>query len=112
MDGRKLMVLAQSGFESDCSAFDMTKTNGQTHSRLLKPEEDLFPPIYKPPPIEWPTEQQIVEVGRRLAAIRQRGAGFEAAGDYFKSGDLAYQLREIIHATAVLFSKSQRGTNS
>ncbi len=88
----------------------MTKTNGQTHSRRLSlnPERDLFPPIYKPAPIAWPTEQQIVEVSRRLAAIRQRGARLEAAGDYFNSGDLAYQLREIIQATSVLFSKSQR----
>ena len=109
MDHRKLLVLAQSGFQADCPAFDMTKTNGQTHSRLPNPETDLFPPIYKHAPIEWPTEQQIVEVARRLAAIRQRGAGFEAAGDHFNSGDLAYQLREIIHATAVLFSKSRRG---
>ncbi len=91
------------------SAFNMTKTNGQTHSRLLNPEQDLFPPIYKHASIEWPSEQQIREVATRLAAIRQRGAGFEAAGDYFNSGDLAYQLREIIHATTVLFSKSERG---
>ncbi len=109
MDHRKLLVLAQTGFPADAPAFDMTKTSGQTHSRLLNPERDLFPPIHNHAPIEWPTEGQIVEVGRRLAAIRQRGAGFEAAGDYFHSGDLAYQLREIIHATTVLFSKSQRG---
>ncbi len=86
----------------------MMKTNGQTHSRILNPDPDLFPPAYKHAAIEWPTEQQIGEVARRLAAIRLQGAGFEAAGDYFNSGDLAYQLREIIHATAVLFGKSQR----
>ncbi len=86
----------------------MTKTNGQTHSGLRNQEQDLFPPIGRPATIEWPTQQQIAQVSTRLAAIRQRGAGFETAGDYFNSGDLAYQLREIIHATAVLFSKSQR----
>jgi hypothetical protein len=32
----------------------------------------------------------------------------EANGDYFKSGDLAYQIRQIIQATAELFNKSRR----
>ncbi len=36
------------------------------------------------------------------------GHSLEASGDYFNSGDLAYQLQEIIRATAELFKKSQR----
>lgn len=32
----------------------------------------------------------------------------ENAGDYFTSGDLAYQLQEILRATATLLKKSQR----
>jgi hypothetical protein len=32
----------------------------------------------------------------------------EGAGDYFNSGDLAYQLQEIIRAAAALLKKSQR----
>lgn len=36
------------------------------------------------------------------------GIRSEAKGDYFHSGDLAYQIHEIIHATADLFQKSQR----
>lgn len=86
----------------------MIKSNGQTSPRVTSPDQDLFPAIQSPSPIQWPTEQQIIEVARRLAAIRQRGTRFEADGDYFNSGDLAYQLREIIQATAQLFSKSQR----
>jgi hypothetical protein len=32
----------------------------------------------------------------------------EGTGDYFNSGDLAYQLQEIIRATDALLKKSQR----
>jgi hypothetical protein len=32
----------------------------------------------------------------------------EGAGDYFTSGDLAYQLKEIIRATDDLLKRSQR----
>ncbi len=86
----------------------MTKSNGQRCARILNPAQELFPPIHTHHPIEWPTQEQIMEVAKRLSAIRQRGAGFEAAGDYFNSGDLAYELREIIQATAELFRRSQR----
>jgi hypothetical protein len=58
--------------------------------------------------IQWPTEQQIREVSSRLARISQQGIRWEARGDYFNSGDLAYQLQEILRATAELFKKSQR----
>ena len=58
--------------------------------------------------IEWPTEEQIHEVSKNLAAISQIGARSEARGDYFISGDLAYQIHEIIRATAELFRKTKR----
>ena len=58
--------------------------------------------------IDWPTEREIHEVSSRLAALRQIGARSEAEGDYFYSGDLAYQMHEIIRATADLFRRSQR----
>jgi hypothetical protein len=58
--------------------------------------------------IQWPTEQQIQEVSKRLTKISQKGIRREVGGDYFNSGDLAYQLQEIIRATAELFKKSQR----
>ena len=58
--------------------------------------------------IQWPTEREIQEVSTRLARIVQVGIRSEANGEYFKSGDLAYQLQEIIRGTAELLKKSQR----
>ncbi len=60
--------------------------------------------------IQWTTEQQIQEVSEKLARIKQVAIRSEVSGDYFKSGDLAYQMPEIIQATAELFKKSQRAT--
>jgi hypothetical protein len=69
-------------------------------------------PQFKDPPrsnlIQWPSEQQILEVSKRLARINRIGIRWEASGDYFNSGDLAYQIQEIIRATDDLFKKSQR----
>ena len=58
--------------------------------------------------IQWPTEQEIQEVSKRLARIVQAGIWSEANGDYFTSGDLAYQIQEIIRGTARLLKQSQR----
>ena len=58
--------------------------------------------------IQWPNERQIQEVSARLAQMRRMGIRLEAAGDYFSSGDLAYQIQEILRATEDLFKKSQR----
>ena len=58
--------------------------------------------------IQWPTEQQIQRVSERLARMVEMGIRFEANGDYFRSGDLAYQIQEIIRATAELCGKSKR----
>jgi len=62
----------------------------------------------KPKLIQWMTERQIQEVSTKLARIKQAAMRSEAEGDYFKSGDLAYQVQEIIRATAALFIKSRR----
>ena len=43
-----------------------------------------------------------------LARINRQGKHFELAGDYFMSGDLAFQLQEIIRATRELLKKTQR----
>ena len=59
--------------------------------------------------IQWPTEQQIQRVSERLARIVEMGIRFEANGDYFKSGDLAYQIQQIITTTAELLKRCQRG---
>ena len=59
-------------------------------------------------PIQWPPNQKIEEVSKRLLKIKQMGIRSEASGDYFNSGDLAYQMQEIIRATGELFQKIQR----
>ena len=69
---------------------------------------DLFPAPSHQNLIQWPTEQQIHEVSARLAKISRMGIRWEANGDYFNSGDLAYQLQEILRATSDLFKKIQR----
>jgi hypothetical protein len=58
--------------------------------------------------IQWPTKQEIEKVSKHLARIVRAGIRLEATGDYFKSGDLGYQLQEIIRTTAALSRKSQR----
>jgi hypothetical protein len=58
--------------------------------------------------IQWTTERQIQEVSKKLAGINQVAIRSEVNGEYFKSGDLAYQIQEIIRATAELFKKSQQ----
>ena len=69
-------------------------------------------PVVLPPDsqhrIQWMTDHQIQEVSTKLARIKQVAIRAEAAGDYFKSGEMAYQIQEIIQATAVLFTKSRR----
>ncbi len=76
--------------------------------RFVQPGTPLFPERIEQSLIQWPTEQQLQEVSKRLARISEKGIRWEAHGDYFNSGDLAYQLQEIIRATAELFKKCQR----
>jgi len=69
------------------------------------------PASFKPTPIEWPTQQELLQVSKRLARISREGMRCEAKGDYFNSGDLAYRVQEIIKATAELFKKCQRANS-
>jgi hypothetical protein len=71
-------------------------------------DEALYPVRGKESFIQWPSEREIEKVSTRLARIVQVGIRSEANGDYFKSGDLAYQIQEIIRATAELYRKSER----
>ena len=59
--------------------------------------------------IQWPTEHQIQRVSERLARMVDMGIRLEANGDYFRSGDLAYQIQQIIRTTAELLKRCQRG---
>ena len=76
--------------------------------RVDNPNAALFPVRSNQSFIQWSTEQEIQQVSERLARIQRVGIRSEADGDYFKSGDLAYQIQEIIRAAAELFKKSQR----
>lgn len=58
--------------------------------------------------IQWPTAQELQRVSATLAKVSRTGMRQEDAGDYFTSGDLAYQLQEILQATATLLKKCRR----
>jgi hypothetical protein len=76
--------------------------------RLDNPNTPLFPEPTNQGLTLWPTEKQILDVSKKLAKIGRMGIRAEAHGDYFHSGDLAYQMHEIILATAQLFATGQR----
>ncbi len=58
--------------------------------------------------IGWPTEEEIHAISPQLSQISQDGTSSEPRGDYFRSGDIAYQLQEILCMTRELLKKSQR----
>src|SRR5689334_18851262 len=68
-------------------------------------DTDLFAARTQKTSIQWPTGHQIQGVSALLARMVEMGIRFEANGDYFKSGDLAYQIREIIRTTAELLKR-------
>ena len=94
----------------------MTKTLvGAYHKRhqprrkpRFDPDIPLFPEPTNESLIQWPTEKQILGVSKQLAQIGRMGIRSEAKGDYFHSGELAYQMQEIIRATNALFERGRR----
>lgn len=76
--------------------------------RFDNPNVPLFPEATNEGLIQWPTEKQIFDVSKQLAKISRMGIRSEASGDYFHSGELAYQMQEIIRATAALFERGRR----
>jgi hypothetical protein len=76
--------------------------------RFENPVAPMFPETPKAAAIQWPSEKQVRDVSRQLVKIGQIGVRSEAKGDYFNSGDLAYQMQEIIRATAELYQRGQR----
>jgi hypothetical protein len=80
----------------------------QRKPRSSNPGAPLFPETANQGLIQWPTEKQILDVSKKLAKISRMGIRAETIGDYFHSGDLAYQMQEIILATAQLFKRGQR----
>jgi hypothetical protein len=58
--------------------------------------------------IQWPTGEELEKVSAQLRRISQIGISSEVNGDYFTSGDLAYQLHEIVRTTRELLKRSLR----
>ncbi len=58
--------------------------------------------------VQWPSVEELEQVSTQLSRIHQIGVSSEANGDYFTSGDLAYQLHEIVRTTKELLKKSLR----
>ncbi|MCL5097966.1 MAG: hypothetical protein M1608_10660 [Candidatus Omnitrophica bacterium] len=77
-------------------------------SKIAKHHEIAIIPESTQSLIQWPSDEQISEVCERLRKLKEMGAQFEHKGDYFNSGELAYQIRDIIRTTADLFQRSQR----
>ena len=76
--------------------------------RFDNPNDSLFPEVTSQGLTQWPTEKQILDVSKKLTKIGRMGIRAEAHGDYFHSGEMAYQMHEIILATARLFATGQR----
>ena len=87
---------------------DVNGDTRQTRPGLSGGELLLSPPRTDRSRIQWPTEKQLQAVSRQLTRICRKGRRCERAGDYFNSGDTAFQLQEIIRATAQLHGKSLR----
>jgi hypothetical protein len=84
------------------------KARQRRKPRSDNPGAPLFPKATHQRLIQWPTKKQILEVSKKLAKISRMGIRAETSGDYFHSGDLAYQMQEIIRVTAQLFERGQR----
>lgn len=84
------------------------KASQRRKLRFDKPDVPLFSDAPTASLIRWPTEKQIMDVSRQLLKIGRMGIRSEADGDYFNSGDLAYQMQEIIRTTAELFKRGRR----
>ena len=84
------------------------KTRQRRKLCLGNPDVPLFPEPTNEGLIQWPTEKQILDVSKQLAQIGRMGIRSEANGDYFHSGEMAYQMQEIIRATAALFERGRR----
>lgn len=83
-----------------------------TELALEDAKASRFQPSSKQSFIQWPTEEEIQNISKQLARIKIVGIRSEADGEYFKSGELAYQIQEIIRATAELSKRASARKNS
>ena len=68
----------------------------------------LFPKRQQRRLTEWPSERPVAEVSTGLAQKVKVGLRWAASGDYFATGDRAYQIEGIIRAAEELLKKSWR----
>ena|SRR2546421_7340536 len=87
---------------------ERNKRRQRRKARFVNPSVPLFTEPANQNLIQWPSEKQIMEVSKQLVKIARMGIRSEASGDYFNSGDLAYQMQEIIRSTAELFQRVRR----
>lgn len=81
----------------------------KTVTKASKPLPSPFEDREEPKPLlQWPADTSLRDAGRNLLAIKNAGVEYESIGDYFNSGDLAYQLQEILHNIQELSRKTQR----
>lgn len=62
--------------------------------------------------IKWPTDREIRSVSKALVELRTVGIDSESKGEYLKSGNLAYELQQIIQETAKLCRRNARVASS
>ncbi len=81
-------------------------------AKAERPVKKYFIPADEPDEprsaIQWPTDIQLRLASKQLMAIKAAGVDCERNGDYFNSGDLAYQLQENLRAILDLFRKCER----
>jgi hypothetical protein len=94
------------------SSKSTTGSLARARPRAPLPREERYDAEFTPRSdknrIKWPTAQELQRVSTTLAKVSRTGMRQEDAGDYFTSGDLAYQLQEILRATDTLLKKSRR----
>ena len=81
----------------------------KSNVKVAKPQIVQIEDREEPKPLlQWPADTLLRETTRNLLAIKNAGVEYESIGDYFNSGDLAYQLQEILHNIQELSRKTQR----
>ena len=60
-------------------------------TEFVRDLEDSYDPHF-----QWATEKEIGKASEELLQIRKQGLEFERRGDFFKSGELAFKIRETL----------------
>ena len=87
-----------------------TVAKARRRTALRLPDREILgsPARRKLGGIQWPADEQMRDVSRKLTHICLEGKCREGAGVCFQSGDLAFPMQEIIRATTRAFEESRR----